>query len=260
MTIRQGWCRLWQELTRSILALVLGGIGAFFILVELLVVGLADEGNIAGAGVVIGAIPLFVAAAWLAYLIWKAWLRRTRLRKSLSDVLAAHGETITDAARMEFPEIPVLVIQQTAFCAGQNEVIPLQIDQMAWAYAEDFTFRPYFQLVIWDRNGQGTILPIRKWAIAESLDRLRKAAPWLPIGFNRVMKECWNADHQDFLALIEAHRQAGKPFEVPWAGIGMARVYSRVQKGGAEDIVAWQERKQAQQNLKALELWNIGKG
>ena len=60
--------------------------------------------------------------------------------------------------------------------------------------------------------------------------------------------------------MIDAHRQAGMPFEVSWAGSGLARVYSRVRKGGAEDVVARQERKQAQENLKALELWNNGKG
>ena len=82
----------------------------------------------------------------------------------------------------------------------------------------------------------------------------------LPIEFNRVMKESWNADHQDFISMIDAHRQAGVPFEASWAGSGMVRVYSRVRKGGAEDVVAWQERKQAQENLKALELWSGGKG
>lgn len=267
MISRHEWRRIGREMTRSPIALVVGGIGTFFIAVEFLVFNLSDAremgSEIDGSVMLIGAIPLFGAAVWLSYQILRAWLRRTRLRKSLSEVLAAHGENVTDVADIgdeEFPEIPVWVTQTTMYCAGQNEVVPLPIEQMAWAYAENFSFRPYFQLVIWDRNALGTVLPVRKWAVAESLDRLRKAAPWLPIGFNRVMKESWNADHQDFISMIDAHRQAGMPFEVSWAGSGLARVYSRVRKGGAEDVVARQERKQAQENLKALELWNNGKG
>ncbi|MSO88842.1 MAG: hypothetical protein EXQ89_02540 [Rhodospirillaceae bacterium] len=154
-------------------------------------------------------------AGVLAYAVWKANARRTHLRQLLGAALGAQGDAGADVATDRFPDIPVCVSQKWVYCAREKDVDVQPLDKMIWAYAEIIALRRRLQLVIWNRGGGANVLSVRKRYLAPALDRLRRAAPWLPVGYNAAMKETWNVDHRDFLALVDGCRDSRQPFDAP---------------------------------------------
>jgi len=168
--------------------------------------------------------PAEGAIVWIAVTAFRAQMRRGQMRNLLHDALGENGEVPADVALDGFPDIPLCVSKKWLYCARAKDIDAQRLDQIAWAYGESFMLRPWAQLAIWNRTATANVLPLRKADITPALERIRQAAPWLPVGYNTAMKETWNADHRDFLALIDGYRHTGRIFDAPWAGRGVARV------------------------------------
>jgi hypothetical protein len=212
MNPETAWRRLWLDVTGVPIALVVAVLGLG---IAALAAGLDDSDLVF---VYIGAVPAIGAIAWIARTVWKASRRRSRLTQLLRAALDAHGENESNVVCDLFPDLPLCISKKWIYCARDKEVDVQPLDQMMWAYAEYFTMRYHFQLVVWNRSACANVLPLRQRYLSAALGRLRTAAPWLPVGYSLAMKETWNADHHDLRALVDACRQAGRPFDVPWAG------------------------------------------
>lgn len=166
-------------------------------------------------------VPAIGAILWIAAMTFMSEARGKRLRQALAAACATNG----DAASDDFPDLPVCVGKRRIYCAGDKGLVILPLEAMAWAYVEEFRLHPtWHQLVIWNRDAQAQVLGIRRCFIARALAQLNRAAPWLPTGYSEAMKESWNADHRDFLALVDDCRRTGRCFDVPWAGTAFAQV------------------------------------
>lgn len=178
--------------------------------------------------IVLFSLPLDYAIVWIVFSALmaarRARRRRARFPRLLQQALSAHGQSGEDFCGGEFPDVPIHVSGDWIYYAGDSGVDAQPLEQLVWAYGESIRGKPWHQIVIWDRSANGTVLPLRKHDMAPALARIGRAAPWLPVGYNAAMKESWNADHHDFLALVEAHRKAGQAFDVSWAGKEVALV------------------------------------
>lgn len=169
------------------------------------------------------AAPAIGAFLWIVTGALKAEARGMRLRRLLEEALAANGDS--GIACDDFPDLPVCFGKKRLYCARGKELDVQPLEDLAWAYVEEFRLHPtWHQLVIWNRKAQANVLPLRKCFVAPALERLEKATPWLPVGYNNTMKESWNADHRDFLAIVDDFRGAGRRFDRPWAGKDFAQV------------------------------------
>lgn len=238
------WRRLWSDITDHPLALIVALIG-----IAIAAFG-ADPDDFSLALCLVGVVPALGAIAWVLYRILQAGARRSRLRRSLGAALGAAGDGAAKVAGDGFPDIPLCLGRHNVYGARETDVAVLPIDHLVWAYAEKFLFRRHTQLVLWNRDATAIVLPVRKRYRNDALERLRQAAPWLPVGYNEAMKESWNADHADFLALVEAHRQSGRRFDAPWAGRGMAGVAAPLKPS---NLLAERERRQEQAELEKLQ-------
>jgi hypothetical protein len=212
----------WQRLRADFAGeLAAKGVALFAILPILL--GWALESEVAMG---IGGVLIAGSFARIVFRIQAASARRHYLVKSLDATLGADGEANV-AGGDEFPDIPFWIGRSQIYCAREMDIEAQAFDQLVWIYAESyrvFGFFRRYQLALWNRSAVATVFPVGKFFRDAALERVRQAAPWLPVGFNAAMKESWNADHAEFIALIDSHRIAGNRFEAPWAGNGMAVV------------------------------------
>jgi hypothetical protein len=145
---------------------------------------------------------------------------------SLDVALAANGDAGSASAALS--DIPVWIGREHVYCTVKKGVEVHELDRLVWVYAEmyrsKYGFQRGHQLVMWDRDSSASVLPLKKPYIDASLDRFRKAAPWIPVGYNEAMKESWNADRADYIALVDSFRAAGGRFEADWAGSEIAVV------------------------------------
>jgi len=196
-------------------------------------------------------VPAAVAIAWIACAVWKANRRRAFLTESLLVEFGSHGDSASDVACDLFPDVPVCVSRNWIYCARDREVDVQPLDHMAWVYAESFIMRYRYQLVIWNRHACANVLPLRKRYLGPALDRLRQAAPWLPVGYNITMKESWNADHHDFLTLIDSYRESRRRFDAHWVGSGIAIVQPAPRNSDPIQNILDREEKQELKKLTA---------
>ncbi len=183
--------------------------------------GLAAAANSEGAGNQIAAyLALTGAVAWIAYLA-RRYLTRRRLAThpigkalaSLGDLAVIKSEVDADFGARAIDDFPLQVGTRFACFAGKGQVMVRPLDQLAWAYHEVVrhsvnmipTGRTH-QLVLWTRNGEADVLPVAKNQIEPCMRRLSAAAPWLPVGYTEVLKESWNADRSEFIAMVDATR------------------------------------------------------
>jgi hypothetical protein len=148
-----------------------------------------------------------------------------------------HGEARTEPAPRglpgEFPDVPFRLQDGLLSCAAGTQ--PLA--HLAWAYGEVYTappssnalgrsvdLWPHHQIVLWNRDGVAFVLPVQTRFCQTALDVLHNAAPWLPVGYSLALKESWNTDRADLLALIDLHRAGGTAFDAPWAGSDVVEV------------------------------------
>jgi hypothetical protein len=158
--------------------------------------------------------------------------RHTRWSYRLDKML--HPEAGTDHAPRgvpgEFPDIPFRIQNGLLFCAAGTK--PLA--ELVWAYGEVYTeppskssmgsMWPHYQIVLWNRNSVAFVLPVQTKFCQAALDVLRSAAPWLPVGYSLALKESWNKDRAELLALIDSYRAGGTAFDAPWAGSNVVEV------------------------------------
>lgn len=99
---------------------------------------------------------------------------------------------------------------------GKGLTIVRRLDRLVWAYRLRISHRlngiiPYrfsHDLMLWSRDGSGTAIPGPKARLDESLQTLHAAVPWLLMGYNDVIKESWNSDRSELIALVDARRRA----------------------------------------------------
>jgi hypothetical protein len=207
--------RLGLRLTRSPLALTI-------LLVDLAVVALAYDPKFPEVMAAFSA-PGFGAFLWIMLGALRTEVRGRRLRRLLVEALAANGDE--GISHDDFPDLPVCFGKKRVYCARGKELDVQPLEDMAWAYIEKIVLHPTWQqLVIWNRKAQASVLPVRKHFIVRALERIENAAPWLPVGYSMALKESWNVDHRDFLAMVEDFRRGGRRFDTPWAGKGFAKV------------------------------------
>jgi hypothetical protein len=176
---------------------------------------------------------LLIEAVGLPWLAIHAWWTSDAMRERMKKARAMTATTthIADAGTQgEFPDIPFRIEGGNLVCKGSSGEETHPLDLLIWAYAEQFSIRHRYQLVLWNRDAVATVLPVNAQFCNAALNRLRQAVPWMPVGFSNAMKESWNADRADLLELIDSYRQAGKRFDVPWAA-GDAVIVQLVPKG-----------------------------
>jgi hypothetical protein len=252
MNPETAWRRLRLDVTGAPLALGVAVLG--------LVVAALASGPVGSDFVVfcIGAVVSIGAMAWIARAVWKANKRRSRLTQLLRAALDAHGENESNVACDLFPDLPLCIGKKWIYCARDKDVDVQPLDQMMWAYAEYFVMRYHFQLVVWNRSACANVLPLRQRYLSAALARLRTAAPWLPVGYSLAMKETWNADHHDLLALVDACRQARRPFDLPWAGQDIVSV--RAVPRNSSFVQAYVDRTEDRELKKLTGRWDADGG
>jgi hypothetical protein len=177
----------------------------------------------AGAGL-LGAAFLIGAVAGMVFIVRRATKRLSASEHPLNLELAAYGEpaAIARAIDAEFAGRPfaphrVNLARQWLCYVRKTQVTVRWIDQLVWGYSERIRHRmnyfiPYrpasYQVILWDRSGRAGVLPVRKADAAPALEALHQAVPWMLVGYTEVLKESWNADRGEFLAVVDARRRS----------------------------------------------------
>jgi hypothetical protein len=232
--------------------LVAKGAALFGVLLIFLGLQLDDDASVIEFGGGLVAVSL----VWIVFKILRANTRRDRLAKSLITALAAHGEAA--AGSDAFPDIPFWVGRDHIYCAGETEIEAQPLDRLVWTYAEAFLIFGFFrryQLALWNRDAVATVLPVSKRFRDAALNRIRQAAPWMPVGYSISMKESWNSDHAELLALVDSHRQANKRFEAPWAGNEVVFVLLDSQRARTDPVHGLSESKEKAELKKLAQRW-----
>ena len=167
-------------------------------------------------------LSIITGVACLAGLIWFAvFFNRTYalfFLKShpLGRALAAYGR-LRDVARdinLDFSakasRIGPLYLGHRWVCYAQRkEVMIEQLTKLIWAYIEEIKIdsKWKYQIIIWTRNGVGYALPMSHRHAETSMERLKKAYPWLYFEYSDEYRESWNADRDDFVAAADDRRK-----------------------------------------------------
>jgi hypothetical protein len=178
-----------------------------------------------GAGLgtrLLGNLVLLFAATLLYAMVrrYKKWL--SPLTHPMTTELATYGDSALVGAEIEkefagqhFTARQLYAKGEWACYAGKGQIVIRRLDQLVWAYDEQIRHRingliPYrpssHQLILWDRTGRGAALPLSKNKVVPALTALRSAAPWAFLGYNEALKESWNQDRREFIALVEQRR------------------------------------------------------
>ena len=186
---------------------------------------MANDIRTDGGSVAPGIIICAGAALWIAYVGLRALQRRNVAAHPLGKALAAFGdiEAVSkdidaDLAGTKLEDQPLHVGRRWLCYVWKRHAFVFPLEYVVWAYTErikhSYNAIPYrvsYHLMLWGRDGKGRALPMRKRNTAASLQRLRIAAPWLPLGYSEKLKESWNADHAEFLAFVDARRRQAAP-------------------------------------------------
>lgn len=95
-------------------------------------------------------------------------------------------------------------------------VVFLPLKLVAWAYGDRTITdgNPMLedpQIVLWLVDGEGIRLRLTAAQAKRSLQQLAKAAPWLPVGYSKVMLETWNNDQASLIETVRRARETGCP-------------------------------------------------
>jgi len=206
---------LWSDIKWGALVLALAALGTWF-----LVVG--DPSSYVGSRLM-GAGMLVGAAIGAFFIVRGAVRRRSPAGHPLNLQFAAYGEADAVAQDIEadfqgrrFVARRVQVGRRWLCYAGKGQITVQRLDRLVWVYTERVKHRinmfiPYrpssYQLLLWDHNGRGAAVPVRKRGAPPALAALQNAVPWLFIGYSETLKESWNADRPEFISLVESRRQ-----------------------------------------------------
>lgn len=111
------------------------------------------------------------------------------------------------------------------------EATAVRLEDVIWAYgaagAESLvgTDQPTSDIVLseprmilLDRRGHKQELRMTLADVSVGLAEIKRAAPWLVVGYSDAMRETWNADRAELLAMVESWRVNGdnsSPIQVP---------------------------------------------
>jgi hypothetical protein len=206
----------WAFLKMSLLAASLAIVGFLALVTRQPDAGLGTR--------LLGNLVLLFAALLIYTMVrkYKAWL--SPATHPLNTELATFGDPSAVSAEIEkefsdqsFTARHLYVKGTWACYAGKGLIIIRRLDQLVWAYDEQIRHRlnaliPYrpnsHQLILWDRASRGAVLPISKRDVAAALAALKAAAPWVILGYNEALKESWNQDRREFLAMVDQRRAA----------------------------------------------------
>jgi hypothetical protein len=169
-----------------------------------------------------GYLTAMIGIAWIVFVIRGVIKRRTPTGDPLDIQLSKHGTPEAIASELEkefagqtFRPHQIYVGQRWLCYSWKKQVTICKIDTLVWAYWERIRHSVNFvptgtthQLVAWSRDGRGVALPLRKKKDVElALEALHRAAPWVFVGFTEALKESWNSDREDLIALVDEARQ-----------------------------------------------------
>jgi hypothetical protein len=173
-------------------------------------------------GLLLGGAMLIGAASGAFFIVRGIKKRRSPPGHPLDMQLAAYGDPTrvaedidADFATESFKARRIQVGRRWLCYAGKGQATIRKLDQLTWVYTERIRHRynmiPYrpasHQLLIWDRNGIGAAIPVRKRAAPSAIALVKQHAPWVFTGYSETLKESWNADRPEFIALIDARRR-----------------------------------------------------
>ena len=200
---------LWRDLKALAGALALIGFGV--------AAAVSSEG---GGNQIASYLFIGGGIAWLAYLARRYAVRRQLASHPIGNALAALGDLAAvksdvdaDFASQPIDALPLQVGRRFACFARKGQVMVRPLADIVWAYHEVVrhsvnmipTGRTH-QLVLWKRNGEADVLPVAKSQMEACIQKLSAAAPWLPVGYNDMLKESWNGDRREFIAMVDATR------------------------------------------------------
>ena len=173
-------------------------------------------------GLLLGGAMLIGAAVGAFFILRGIKKKRSQSGHPLEMELAAYGDRArvaedidADFASESFTARRIQIGRRWLCYAGKGQVTIRRLDQLAWVYTERIRHRynmipyrpPSYQLLAWDRGGNGAAIPLRKHAMAPVLASVKQHAPWIFTGYNENLKESWNADRREFIALLDARRR-----------------------------------------------------
>ena len=109
-----------------------------------------------------------------------------------------------------------LYLNHRWLCFGRGGVAIIRpIDSLIWTYMETVRHRiqgiiPYRttnQLIAWDRTGRAAAIVLTKMEVESALEGLQVIAPWLLAGYSQTLKESWNNDREELIALVDQRRK-----------------------------------------------------
>jgi hypothetical protein len=68
-------------------------------------------------------------------------------------------------------------------------------------------YRTTNQLIAWDRTGRAAAIVLTKMEVESALEGLQVIAPWLLAGYSQTLKESWNNDREELIALVDQRRK-----------------------------------------------------
>ena len=122
-----------------------------------------------------------------------------------------------DFAGQQFRTRRIYVGQRWLCYVWKTQVAVRRIDSLVWAYLERVKRRINYiiplgttnQMVAWSRDGRGAVLPLRtKKDVEAALNELHRVAPWMLVGYSDLIKESWNNDRPDLIAMVDQSRQS----------------------------------------------------
>jgi hypothetical protein len=168
-------------------------------------------------------LGILVAAGLVALgVFWIVWIvRQSKKGDQLGQQLRPYGDPQEFVGQIEadfpgqsFTKNRVYLSKRWLCFSRRTFLIVRPIDSLIWAYLETVQHRWNYilklgkthQLVLWDRTGRGAALELKKEQVEEALVSLQRLAPWMLFGYTDTLKETWNNDRDDLIALVDQRR------------------------------------------------------
>jgi hypothetical protein len=172
-------------------------------------------------GYLIAAVAVAIGLTWFYFSFRGALRSLTESGDPLRLAMARCGDADAIARGLEqdfagekFRPRRVYVGRDWICYAWKSQVSVVRIDSLIWAYCEKVRHSVNLiptgttkQFTAWDRHGVGTVMPMRKQKdIEAALLAVSAVAPWVFIGYTEALKESWNNDREDLIAVVDAAR------------------------------------------------------
>jgi hypothetical protein len=215
-TVRRGHLRsvFWQ----SLFALGLVTFGSYYFSICDECAQNLWEGYLVMAAAVAGGVT------WL-FFIGRGVIRRRRPESDPVNVQLSHygaqqivaGEIEQEFSDQRFRARRIYVGRRWLCYAWKTQLTICRIDTLIWAHMERIRHSVNLiptgttnQMVAWRRDGRGVVMSMRrKKDVALALEALERAAPWMYVGSSDALKESWNNDREDLIALVDRRRREG---------------------------------------------------